>query len=254
MKDLLKAITLIMVVTASFFSFDILARQGAAADTSVSLTRPEIETIVRDYLLENPEILLEMQSALEAKMHEEQLAANRQVIADASDALFGGTYDGIIGNPDGDVTVVEFFDYNCGYCKRALTDMITLVENDENLRFVLKEFPILGPESQEAHVVSLAFQGLAPEKYGEFHRRLLGSDGRANEESAMALALDLGVDEAALRQEMQNPQIEAAINETYQLANQLNITGTPSYVIGEEVVFGARGQEHLSEKIENARQ
>jgi len=230
----------------------LLAQEQSAADNGFS--RAQIESIVREYLLANPEILVEVQSALEQKMQAEQAAASQQVISEAADQIFDSAHDGIIGNPEGDVTIVEFFDYNCGYCKRALSDMEALVANDKNLRFVLKEFPILGPDSHAAHIVSMAFRKLAPEKYGDYHRRLLGGQGRANEETAIKIALELGVDEAALRQEMKNPEIEQVFRETYELANRLQITGTPSYVVGKEVVFGAMGQDHLSEKIAAVRQ
>jgi protein-disulfide isomerase len=161
--------------------------------------------------------------------------------------------DGILGNPEGSVTLVEFFDYNCGYCKRALADMDGMLAADPDLKFVLKEFPILGPDSQKAHVVSMAFRSLHPDLYPEFHRRLLGASGRADEASAIALAVELGADEAALRREMGNPAIGEAFARTYELADRLAITGTPSYVVGDEVVFGALGQEILTEKVANFR-
>jgi protein-disulfide isomerase len=253
MRKLLLAVSVGSAILAGSTIVGSIQAQEQNATPS-DLTRSQVETIVRNYLLTNPEILLEVQSALEAKMQAEQAAQSQRVIAGAADQLFNSPHDGIVGNPDGSVTVVEFFDYNCGYCKRALGDMDALVADDGDLRFVLKEFPILGPESHQAHVVSMAFRNLAPEKYGEFHRRLLGSQGRANEESAIRLAVELGVDEAALREEMKNPQIEAAFNETYQLASRLQITGTPSYVVGSEIVFGALGRDHLSEKIKAVRQ
>jgi protein-disulfide isomerase len=131
--------------------------------------------------------------------------------------------------------------------------MQALTAADPELRFVLKEFPILGPDSQKAHVVSMAFRTLAPEKYGEFHNALLGGAGRAGEDSAIKLAVSLGVDEAKLREEMKNPDIAAAFSKTYELADRLAITGTPSYVVGNEVVFGALGKDVLSEKIDAAR-
>jgi len=230
-----------------------LQAQEQAAGQS-ALTKPQIEGIVREYLLANPEILLEVQSALEEKMKAQQAAASQQVITDAADQIFHQASDGFIGNPDGDVTIVEFFDYNCGYCKRALNDMEALLAKDNNLRFVLKEFPILGPDSHAAHVVSKAFQKLQPAKYGDFHRRLLGSQGRANEETAIRIAVELGADEAALREAMKDPAIEASFAETYNLASRLQISGTPSYVVGQEVVYGALGADHLSEKIEATRQ
>ncbi|MCT8999568.1 DsbA family protein [Chelativorans intermedius] len=227
---------------------------AAEEDARGGFSRAEIEGIVRDYLLSNPEIMYEVQAALEEKQRREQEAASRAVIAEAAREIFDNPHDGVIGNPEGDVTVVEFFDYNCGYCRRALADMEALVAADDNLRFVLKEFPILGPDSHDAHVVSMAFRALMPEKYGDFHTRLLGSEGRATGDKAVEIALALGADEAALRKEMENPAIAEAIAGTYRLADRLQISGTPSYVVGQDVVYGALGQDTLREKIEKARQ
>lgn len=215
--------------------------------------RSEIELIVRNYLVENPELLIDMQQALETKQAEQQKVANREVIASARDEIFNSEYDGIVGNPNGKTTIVEFYDYNCGYCKRAQQDMIALTAGDPDLRFVLKEFPILGPDSTKAHIVSMAFRKMMPDKYGEFHNQLLGGQGRATEDAAIRIAVSLGADEAALREEMKNPAIGAAFEKTYALANRLQITGTPSYVVGNEVVFGALGQEVLAQKIAEAR-
>src|SRR5690606_10233812 len=122
-----------------------------------------------------------------------------------------------------------------------------------DLRFVLKEFPILGPDSQNAHVVAAAFQRIMPEKYEDFHDQLLGGEGRANEASAMKIALSLGAAEKKLRDEMKNEEIIENFGTTYELANKLEITGTPSYVIGDEVVFGALGKDVLNAKIAAAR-
>jgi protein-disulfide isomerase len=149
--------------------------------------------------------------------------------------------------------VVEFFDYNCGYCKQALGDMEAMVEADPDLRFVIKEFPILGPDSQAAHIVSAALQRVAPDKYPEFHIRLLGSEGRADEASAIALTRDLGVEESALREAMRDPSVMDAFSQTYELASKLQISGTPAYVIGGEVVFGALGAAALTQHVEAAR-
>ncbi|MDP3898300.1 MAG: DsbA family protein, partial [Mesorhizobium sp.] len=169
------------------------------------------------------------------------------------DEIFSSPYDGAIGNPNGKTTLVEFYDYNCGFCKRAVADMQALIDSDPDLRVVMKQFPILGPESQKAHVVSMAFRALMPEKWPEFHHTLMGGAGRAGEESAVAVALSLGADETALREEMKNPEIGKAINSTYDLANKLAITGTPSYVVGREVIFGALGKAVLEEKVALAR-
>lgn len=218
------------------------------------INEAKVEEIVRDYLISNPEILVEVQTALEAKREAEQKVAQLETITKASNIIFKASYDGIAGNPEGDVTVVEFFDYNCGFCKRAMADMDAMISADSKVRFVLKEFPILGPDSQKAHVVSMAFRALDPDQYAEFHRRLLNGPGRATEDRAIKIAVELGAEESALREEMKNPEISEAFAETYELANQLAITGTPSYVVGDEVVFGALGREVLTEKVANLRQ
>jgi protein-disulfide isomerase len=217
------------------------------------LDRTEVEGIVRDYLLKNPEILLEVQDALEAKQKEEQKLASEGVIKDQKDEIFNSTFDGVVGNPNGKVTIVEFYDYNCGFCKRAIEDMQALTKNDSDVRFVLKEFPILGPDSQKASIVSMAFHKMMPEKYSEFHTELLGGAGRANEAQAIKIAVSLGADEAKLREHMKDPDIPEAISKTYELANKLTITGTPSYVVGNEVIFGALGEQVLAQKIAAAK-
>ncbi len=217
------------------------------------LDRIEVEGIVRDFLVNNPEILSEMQAALDVKRKEAERIASLKVIQDARAVIFDADYDGVVGNPKGKTTIVEFYDYNCGFCKRAQQDMIDLTASDPDLRFVLKEFPILGPDSQKAHVVSQAFHKLMPEKYSEFHNQLLGGHGRATEASAIKVAVGLGVDEAKLREEMKNPAIGDRFAQTYDLANKLSITGTPSYVVGNEVVFGALGKDVLSQKIASAK-
>lgn len=229
------------------------ARDQAPLSASAEMNRETVETIVRNYLLTNPEIMIEVQAALEEKQDAERQFAQTEAIRSSSDLIFNANYDGLVGNPAGTTTIVEFFDYNCGYCRRALSDMQELVAADPELRFVLKEFPILGPDSRKAHVVSMAFRALAPEQYGEFHEALLNFPGRANEDTAMKIALSFGIGEEALRDAMNDTGIEAAFNETYALASELAITGTPSYVVGQEVIFGAQGRELLAEKIESAR-
>ncbi len=215
--------------------------------------RAAIENIMREYLLANPEILLEMQDALETRQQEQQRTASLETIKQNRDAIFNSSFDGVVGNPDGKITIVEFYDYNCGYCKRAMDDMDALTKSDPDLRFVLKEFPILSADSQKASIVSMAFHLLQPEKYGEFHRALMTVDGRATEEAAIRIAVSLGAGEAELREKMKDPSIPQALSATYELATRLSVTGTPSYVVGEEVVFGALGKEVLAEKIADAK-
>ncbi|WP_315923363.1 DsbA family protein [Mesorhizobium sp. SP-1A] len=218
-----------------------------------TIDRTQIENVVRDYLLKNPEIMLEVQDALEAKQKEAQALASQGVIQQNKDEIFNSKFDGVVGNPKGKVTIVEFYDYNCGFCKRAIEDMQALTKTNPELRFVLKEFPILGPDSHKASIVSMAFHKMMPEKYGEFHTALLGGAGRATEAAAIKVALSLGADEKKLREGMKDPSINEAFSRTYDLASKLAISGTPSYVIGNEVVFGALGKDVLAEKIAAAK-
>lgn len=241
-KSLAAALALVSTVS--------LPLQALAMDAK---QKEEFGAYIKEYLLANPEILMDMQEALQQKQLKAQQEQASAAISENKKEIFNAKYDISLGNPDGDVTIVEFFDYNCGYCKRALSDMDAILEKDKNVRFVLKELPILGPDSLAAHKVSAAVRDLAPEKYGEFHRALLGGEGRATEESAIELAGKLGVAEPDIRKAMTEKPHDDAVRETYALAQSLGITGTPSYVISDEAIFGAVGVDDLNEKIASVR-
>lgn len=215
--------------------------------------KQELGAFIREYLLANPEIIVEMQQVLAAKQEAESRNLALTAINANKDAIFRAPEDIVLGNPVGDVTVVEFFDYNCSFCKRSMQDMVTILEQDPNVRFVLKEFPILGPDSVAAHRVSMSFRKIAPEKYEEFHMQLLGGDVRATEARAIEVAKSLGVDEAPLRAGLDDPAIDQSIRQSYELADALGISGTPSFIIGDEAVFGAVGAKTLIDKITNVR-
>lgn len=211
--------------------------------------KAEVEVIIREYLLKNPEIMLEVQQALEARRQAETAALQKQTLAEMKKAIYDSEHQIEIGDPNAPITVVEFYDYNCGFCQRALSDMNKFLEEDKDVRFVLKEFPVLGEASLATHRVSLAFSQLMPEKAAEFHTKLLQQRGRKSGESAAALAMEFGIDPVALKAETEKPYIMEAIQEVYKMADGLGITGTPSYVIGDQVVFGAVGYAQLKEKI-----
>lgn len=227
--------------------------QMAASAPTASMPRQDVEAVVRNYLLENPELILEVQNSLEKKQAEAARQHVKDIIASNKADIYNSSHDAVFGNPDGDVTIVEFFDYNCGYCKRALPDMQAILKNDPNVRFVMKEFPILGPDSMRAHIVAQAFKALMPEKYPQYHELLMSAPDRATEESAITDAVRLGADETQLREKMQSAEVRGAFQDTYQLASELNITGTPSYIVGDELVPGAIGAEGLIERIAAAR-
>lgn len=215
--------------------------------------KQEMGAFIREYLLQNPEIMLEVQDALQAKQVKLRGEMAEKGIADNKEAIFSSPHDITLGNPKGDVTVVEFFDYNCGYCKRALSDMDQMLEKDKNIRFILKEWPVLGPDSVAAHHVANAVRLVAPDKYLRFHRTLLGGQGHANAEVALAVADSLGISEAALRKSIREKPANDILEETTALAEQIGITGTPSYIVGDELVPGAQGIDVLEAKVANMR-
>ena len=244
---------LLSLAVAAAFGHLLLAPSGAAAQDKPADDRAAIEQIIRDYLLNNPEILLEMQNALEKRQMAMLKAKQLAALKDNKDKIYNSPNQMTIGDPEAPITVVEFFDYNCGYCKRALDDMNRIVSENADVKFVMKEFPVLGEPSLEAHRVSLAVIRLYPELYAKFHRDLLSLGGPKNGDVALTTAVKLGADESKLKEEASRPATDEAIREVYALADGLGITGTPSYVIGDEVVFGAVGYNHLTPLVANIR-
>ena len=216
--------------------------------------RKDIENIVREYLLSNPEIMLDVQEALDTKQEELRVAQQAETLATKSELIYNSPNQMIIGDVNAKHTIVEFFDYNCGFCKRALSDMNRIVEESPDVKFVLKEFPVLGEPSAEAHRISLAVIKLYPELYADFHQELLSGPGRKDGNRALDLAVSLGADKQKLEEMSKTADIADAFREVYEIADGLGITGTPSYVIGNEVVFGAVGYDRLSPKLDNLRQ
>jgi protein-disulfide isomerase len=217
--------------------------------------RSEIESIVREYLLSHPEILPEVAGELEKRQTAADAERQKVAIKQYSQALYASPHQVTLGNHNGDVTFVEFFDYNCTYCKHAMGDMLTLLKDDPKLKVVLKEFPVLGPGSVQAAQVAVAvrMQDKTGRKYLEFHQKLLGGRGAADGARALAVAKEVGVDMAQLEKDMKSPEVQATIDENRKLADALALNGTPSYVIGGKVVVGAVGLPTLKQDINTAR-
>jgi len=223
------------------------------AENATPLDKAAVEKIVHDYIAANPEIVAEALQALEKKQADAQAAEQKALIKRSGGLLFDSARQVVLGNPKGDVTLVEFFDYNCGYCKRALPDMLSLLDKDPNLRIVLKEFPVLGPGSTEAAKVAVAVNRVAPEKYLAFHKALLGARGQVDKAKALDAVASVGIPASAVEKAMVDHEVDATIEEVYGLAGALGLSGTPSYVIGEEVVPGAIGLSKLQSRIAEAR-
>lgn len=231
------------------------APQTTRADEFSTAQRGEVERIVREYLIAHPEVLQEAMTELEKRQSAAESEKHKAAVKQYSQALFSSPRQVVLGNPSGNVTFVEFFDYNCGYCKRAMDDMLTLLKDDPKLKVVLKEFPVLGPGSVEAARVAVAvrMQDKTGKKYLEFHQKLLGGRGQADKARALAVAKDIGLDMGRLDKDMASPEVKATLEESFKLAEALGLNGTPSYVIGDDVVVGAVGLDALKEKVNTSR-
>jgi len=227
-------------------------RYGAPAG---GVSQTELHKIIRNYIVANPEVLQEAMAEFEKRQTVADAEKARETINRNSSLIFNSPRQVVAGNKQGDVSLVEFFDYNCPYCKQAMADLNALEGSDDKLRIVYKEFPVLGPGSVEAAQVAVAIRMQDPsgEKYLAYRKALLSSRGQADKARALAVARDVGVDMARLETDLASDEVKATLEENFKLAEQLGLNGTPSYVIGSEVAVGAIGLATLREKIRVAR-
>ncbi len=228
---------------------------GAARAEHKAMTpeQADLEGAIHQYLLEHPEVIIEAVEVLRQRERADQLANAREQITAQRETLINDPTSPVAGNPEGDVTVVEFFDYHCGYCKRVLGDVMALLDDDSDVRIVYKEFPILGPQSVTAARAALAAHLQDPDKYLAYHVALMTSRARLNEDRVLQMAREMGFDADRLEADMNSPEIAATIQKNIELARALGINGTPSFVIGDQLVPGAVSLETLKELIERAR-
>ncbi|MGH6954215.1 MAG: DsbA family protein [Alphaproteobacteria bacterium] len=227
-----------------------LAALGADDPLSPEQSR-QVEKIVRDYLLANPDVVMEALRTLELRKKESEEAQLKQTLTVERDQLLSSPDSPVLGNPKGDVSVVEFFDYRCPYCKSVMLPLLKAIADDGNVRLVLKEFPILGPESQFAAQAALA--SVKQGKYQDFHVKLMGAKGALGEAVVMEVAKSVGLDTDRLKSDMNDPAIKAEIERTYRLADALRITGTPTFVVGGRLVRGALPIEELMAIVRETR-
>jgi len=224
------------------------------AQTFSDAQRGEIEKIIKEYLISHPEVLEEASAELEKRKQAAEAEKAKAEIASHAQTLFYSPRQVTIGDTKGTVTLVEFFDYNCGYCKRALSDLTTIMKDDGKLRVVLKEFPVLGPGSLDAAKVAVAVRMQDKgKKYFDFHQRLLGGRGQADKARALQAAKDAGFDMARIEKDVNSDEVRASLEESMKLAEALGLNGTPSYVVGDQVVVGAVGLDALKQKVNVAR-
>ena len=225
---------------------------AAAADEFTEGQRTALGPMIRDYLVQNPEVLQEAMTELDRRQKAAEETRRQSVIGQNKADIFSSSVGTVVGNPQGKVTLVEFFDYNCGYCKRALDDIAKLMKSEPELRVVLRDFPVLGPGSVEAAQVAAAVRNqLKGDAFWQFHNRLLMSRGSVGKAQALAAAKESGVDMDLLAKDQASAAVKAGLESTMKLADALNLTGTPSFVVGQDVVVGAVGYTELKDRIDN---
>lgn len=227
---------------------------SAQSDVFTADQEQRVGELVRAYLLENPEVLIEALEVLQVREEETAAARAQATLLDRADDLFNSPLDPIGGNPDGPITIVEFYDYNCPFCRRVKPTIHELLAANADIRYVYKEFPILADSSIYAARAALAVWRTQPERYDAFHNALMVGTGQLSEDLVLERAVSVGVDLDQMRQEMDDPEIQRIIQENQQLARDLGISGTPSFVIGDQIIGGAQPLAVFEEAVRRVRE
>jgi protein-disulfide isomerase len=247
-----------MLCAVFLFTSSLLALPGSVnADESKALTdtqSKQVEQLIEKYLEQNPEVVVRAIRKYQHQQEEEQRLRQVHNLENMRELLEQSDTSPVRGNPDGDVTLVEFFDYRCGYCKRVHSTVTNAVNADGNVRLVYKEFPVLGPESVYLSRASLAVFFTNPDKYPAFHDALMTSRGQLNPARVMTIAEDIGLNAADIETGMKDPRVDEEIQRNIQMARSLGINGTPGFVIGAAIVPGAVDEDTLKSLIAQARQ
>ena len=239
---------LLAVMTAS-----LAAMPTAKAEPALNKAQAkEIDALIHDYIVGHPEVIMESLQAAQDKADADRHAAAESALGKHSDALLHDPTSPVMGNPDGDTTLVEFFDYRCPYCKSSASTVTDLIKSDPRLRVVMKEFPVLGPESTYASRVALV--AARHGKYAEFHEMVLGFKGKLDDAATLDLAAKVGLDAKEIKAEATDPKLDAIIQANIDLAHALAIDGTPTFVIGKFIIPGAATMDDLKLAVANARQ
>ncbi|MGZ8996212.1 MAG: DsbA family protein [Rhodospirillales bacterium] len=228
----------------------------APADAAAALTEGQsraVEALVRQYILDHPEVIIESMQNYQIRQQLAEQEAATAALAANRDEIKNDKAAPVAGNPKGDVTVVEFFDYRCAYCKRVLPSVRELLESDKNVRYVFKELPILGPDSMTASRAALAAWSIAPEKYFAFHAALMEARGNLGEEQVLEIAEKVGLDRKTIKDGMAAPEVEKTIQRNVELAQKLRIQGTPAFIVGDALVPGAVNLDQLKEMVATER-
>jgi protein-disulfide isomerase len=227
--------------------------QPKAPMAMAQLDPGKVNSLIENYLMSDPSILTRMNDKLNEQKHVAERAAEKAAIEAHSAEIYQASDNVILGNPKGDVTLVEMFDYNCSYCRGAVPDMAALLAEDPNLKVILRQFPILTSGSVDAAKVAVLVAEDPKINYWDFHQKLFSSRGEVGADQALQAAEELGGNRVAMMLNMNGSGPEDAIQKTYDLARALNIGGTPTYILGDEMIPGALPVEQLKAKIANLR-
>jgi len=239
----------LVLAIAVVFGADLAAAQPK--DTLSPKQKKEVETLIRDYLKKNPGLIIELLQDAQRFQEEQEAAQSRANLVAHREALYKDANAPVGGNPKGDVTIVEFFDYKCPYCKNVVPTLVEAIERDKRVRIVFKELPVLGPESVIAARAALAAR--KQNKYGDLHFALMGIKGGFSEAQIFAAAEGVGIDLKRLREDMRAKEIDDMLIANRRLASMLGIRGTPGFVIGDNIIRGAIDGDALAEAIADAR-
>ena len=213
--------------------------------------RKEMESIVRDYLLAHPEILQEMSQTLEQQQKQVEEEQRKGGLVKNAKEIFRDKTDFVAGNPEGKVTMVEFFDYNCGWCKKGFPEVMAMLEADKDLRFVLKEFPIFGDDSEYAAKAAIA--SIKQGKYWDLHVAMFQHEGKIAKDSVDEIAAGLGLNMEQLKKDMDDPATADILLRNRNLAQALAIGGTPAFIIDDRLVPGYLPKDELASAINDVR-
>lgn len=239
--------------TALFFTSAMasiaLLTAGAASAQEKPVTRKEVEEIVKQVILDNPEVLMKSVENYQVKMQAERAANASKAIKDMEKELASDTLSPVVGNPKGSVTLIEFFDYHCGYCKHMLPVVTQLIEEDKDVKVVFKEFPILSEDSVTAAKAALAVYKIAPKKYFDFHTALMKASGSFDEAKLLEVAKSLGIDPDKVKSAMASKEVDDEITKNRAIATKAGISGTPAMIIGGQLIPGAVEIGELKKKV-----
>jgi protein-disulfide isomerase len=238
-----------VVVAAGMFC---LIGQSAIAAEFTDQQKGEIGDIIKEYLLQNPEVIRDALQELDRKQTAEASEKARKTISARAKEIYQSKEDLVLGNANGEVAMVEFFDYNCGYCKRAIPEIEKLIQSDKSVKVIIKEFPILGPGSIFAAKAAIAsrLQG----KYVEFHNAMTGAEGAKDESNVLEIAKQVGLNVEKLKADMESEAVLDVIRRNYSLAEALSINGTPSFIIDDELEHGYVSFDVLNRHVATVRQ